>query len=131
MARFLGSARYLRMYSRCQVRLSSARQASEQYDRCFPGPLRGSIAPPQTQQLFAAPPPLSAPGAREPLLRRRLLLPDRHAARLRLRRAFFRHSSEQYRTARWDVSNSRPHPPHRTRRTLAISAATSALHASQ
>ena len=123
-ARFLGSERYLRMYSRFLARMPSTRQAGEQYTRGCLFPPCCSIAPPQTRHLGAAPP--AALGWEERASRRR-----RRCASERRLLPFFRHSSEQYRTTRLAVPNARPHSLQGTRTTRDISLAVLALHGSQ
>ena len=117
MARFSGSARYLRMASRDRARLPSARQPSEQYARGLPGPLSGANSRVHTRHT-ALVLSRSAPGGC-------------FAAPGRRRRPFFRHGSEQYRTTRLGVENSLPHPLQLTSSTLVASPAALSLHGGQ
>ena len=116
-ARFSGSARYRRMYSRIRARLPSARQGCEQYTG---GLLRIALegnALPHTRHLAVR---AWRGGGRGR---------DRggdaaEAAMALLRRradALFWHRLEQYTTDRRGVLNGRPHSPHRGRCTLEIS----------
>ena len=118
-ARFLGSARYLRTYSRFLARLPLTRQASEQYTRGLPVFLPGPNALPQTRHFAGLAWAAGAEGLLPAALRRR------RAA------ASFRHRSEQYRTERLVVETPLPHSPHRTRRTRAASLAALSLHDGQ
>ena len=134
MARFSGSAQYLRMASRYRRRLPSVRQPSEQYERGLPGFQSSANSLPHARHLRSgagpAPPAPAAAGEEADAARPALALAAPEA-RLRRLRPRSRHPSEQYRTDRLRVENALPHSPHCTDTALAISAAALALHASQ
>lgn len=119
-ARFSGSARYCRMYSRSRARVPSVRQGGEQNDLGLPRPAPAGSAPPQTRHLAVRPPPPAegddGGGVRED--RDGTDLEGREGDGLPMLRRYplLRHGSEQYLTDRLGVWNALPHAAHRTRR---------------
>ena len=122
-ARFSGSARYRRMYSRIRARLPSSRQGGEQYDSGLPfPPSEGGNAPPQTRHL----------AARFRARRGAVAATEAEAgAALPRARALFRQGSEQYLAARLDASNALPHPLQPARRARATFLSALSAHREQ